>query len=132
MAAGDRIEVKGLRIMGTHGDLPEERERPQPFEVDLEMELDLGPAGQSDRLADTVDYGAVVERAAAVVSGRRHALLEALAEGIAGAVLVDARVSAVTVALRKLRPPVAADLAWAGVRLTRTSGASGTASPPPG
>ena len=47
--------------------LPEEHQRAQPFEVDLDLELDLRPAGRSDRLADTVDYGAVTE----AVAGRR-------------------------------------------------------------
>jgi len=33
--------------------------------------------------------------------------------------MADERVRAVTVAIRKLRPPVAADLGTAGVRITR-------------
>jgi dihydroneopterin aldolase len=51
----DRIELRGLRALGTHGVLPEEKERAQPFEVDLALEVDLRPAGRSDALADTVD-----------------------------------------------------------------------------
>ncbi len=58
----DRIELRGLRALGTHGVLPEEQERPQPFEVDLDLEVDLRRAGRSDDLADTVDYGAVQRR----------------------------------------------------------------------
>lgn len=131
MGAGDRIQLTGLRLMGTHGALPEEQVRAQPFEVDLELQVDLSGAGLSDRLDDTVDYGAVVQRAAGVVSGRSRNLLETLAEDIAEAVLGDRKVTAVTVAVRKLRPPVAADLAWAGVRLTRTA-RSGPAPAPPG
>ena len=65
----DRIELRGLRVLGAHGALPEERQRAQPFEVDLDLELDLRPAGRSDRLADTVDYGAVTEAVAAVFAG---------------------------------------------------------------
>ena len=45
--------------MGVHGVLPEEQVRPQPFEVDVELLVDLRAAGASDDLADTVDYGAV-------------------------------------------------------------------------
>ncbi|MGH9068031.1 MAG: dihydroneopterin aldolase, partial [Acidimicrobiales bacterium] len=74
-------------MLGTHGARPEEQERAQPFEVDLDLELDLGPAGRSDALADTADYGRVVATVSAVVSGRRYALLEALAEAIAGELL---------------------------------------------
>lgn len=115
----DRIELRGLRAVGTHGVLAEEQARAQPFEVDLDLDADLAPAGRSDDLADTVDYGALAERVASVVTGERHALLERLAERIAEAALADERVRSVTVTVRKLRPPVPVDLASAGVRVVR-------------
>lgn len=116
----DRIEIRGLRLTGTHGVLPEERERAQPFLLDLDAWLDAAPAGRSDDLADTVDYGAVVELVAGVVGGPPYALLEALAGAVARAVLeADARVAAVAVAVHKLRPPLPFDMASAGVRVVR-------------
>ena len=115
----DRIELRGLRAVGTHGVLSEEQSRAQPFEVDLDLDADLHDAGHSDDLADTVDYGALAERVAAVVTDERHALLERLAERIAETALADARVRSVTVTVRKLRPPVPVDLASAGVRVVR-------------
>ena len=117
---GDRIQLRGLRVLGTHGVLPEERDRAQPFEVDLELAVDLGPAEASDRLADTVDYGEVATAVAAVVSGASFGLLESLAGAVASAALArDPRITAVTVHLRKLRPPLAVDVADVGVRITR-------------
>jgi dihydroneopterin aldolase len=120
--AGDRIELRGLRCVGTHGVLAEEQERAQPFEVDLDLDVDLRPAGVSDALADTVDYGAVADVVAATVSGARSfALLEALAWHVAEAVLdVDHRIRGVSVALRKLRPPLAVDIDTVGVRVARS------------
>jgi len=120
-AQDDRIELRGLRCVGTHGVLVEEQERAQPFEVDLDLSIDLRPAGVSDALADTVDYGAVADMVADVVSGpRSFALLEALAWHVADAVLdVDRRITAVTVVLRKLRPPLAVDIDTVGVRVVR-------------
>lgn len=115
----DHLILRGLRAVGTHGALPEERERAQPFEVDLDLGLDLAVAGASDELGDTVDYGELVERVHAVVTGERHALLERLAARIAEVVLADARVLEVEVAVRKLRPPVPVDLAHAEVRILR-------------
>jgi dihydroneopterin aldolase len=115
----DQIQLRGLRVTGVHGVLAEERVRAQPFEVDLDLATDLRAAGRSDDVEDTVDYGAVSEQVAAVVSGERHALLERLAERIAETVLADERVTSVTVTLRKLRPPVPVDLASAGVRVVR-------------
>jgi dihydroneopterin aldolase len=115
----DVIELRGLRVLGTHGVLPSEQAGPQPFEIDLDVEADLRPAGRSDALADTIDYGSLVEAVAGVVRGEHHALLERLAERIAETALVDERVRSVTVALRKLRPPVPVDLTSAGVRVVR-------------
>ena len=117
--APDRIELRGLRVAGTHGVLPEERTRPQPFEVDLDVHLDLRPAGASDDLADTVDYGALAGVVERVVATERYGLLERLAERIAEVVRADERVQSVTVAVRKLEPPVPVDLASSGVRITR-------------
>jgi dihydroneopterin aldolase len=115
----DRIEIRALRVIGTHGLLPEEQIRGQPFEIDLDVVADLTAAGRTDELGGTVDYAEVVDRAAAVVTGRSYRLLEALADGIAEAVLADTRVTSVSVGVRKLRPPLAADLASVGVRITR-------------
>ncbi len=117
---GDRIQLRALRVVGTHGVLAEEKARPQPFEVDLDLSVDLALAAGTDRLSDTVDYGEVVETAATVVSGRSFELIEALAGAVAQAVLAsDLRITAVTVHLRKLRPPVPLDLGTVGVRITR-------------
>ncbi len=115
----DLIQLRGLRAMGVHGVLPEEQERPQPFEVDLDLQVDLAAAGKSDDLADTVDYGVVAENAIAVVTDERHALLERLAERIAAVALADARVTAATVTVRKLQPPIAAEIDHVAVRITR-------------
>jgi len=116
----DRIELRGLRLLGVHGALAEEQSRAQPFEADLDVEVELASAARSDDLSDTVDYAALVEAMARVVESERYALLEALAERMAEVALVDERVLTVTVAIRKLRPPVASDLQTAGVRITRT------------
>lgn len=121
MPIEDVIELRGLRLVGICGALPEERRRAQPLELDLDVYADLQPAGASDALADTVDYGAVCDAAAAVVSAGTPQLLEHLAVDLAAAVLgVDDRIDAVTVWVRKLRPPVAHSLGTSGVRVHRT------------
>src|SRR5262249_12554565 len=115
----DVIELRGLRAVGVHGVLPEERQRAQPWEVDLDLGLDLSAAGASDDLADTVDYGAATVAAERVSIGDGHQLPERLAQRIAETVLSDSKVVEVTVAIRKVRPPVPVDLATSGVRITR-------------
>lgn len=116
----DRIELRGLRLLGRCGALPEETERAQPLEVDLDVVVDLTPAGRSDALADTVDYGRLCAEAERVVTEGHVTLLEHLAARLADAVLaVHPALESATVAVRKLRPPVPQQLATSGVRITR-------------
>ena len=118
----DLIELRGLRVTATVGVLPEEKERAQPFEIDLDIEADLRDAGQSDDLGDTINYGAVSEAVAAQVQNEHHELLERVAQRIADTVLGFDRAEAVTVVIRKLRPPVPVDLDTTGVRIRRVRG----------
>jgi dihydroneopterin aldolase len=120
VSGADRIELRGLRAVGVHGDLPEERDRPQPFELDLDVEADLSASSGTDDLGDTVDYAQVAELAAGVVEKASYRLLERLASAVADAVLDVEGIARVTVTVRKLRPPVAVDLSSAGVRITRS------------
>jgi FolB domain-containing protein len=122
VAAADVIELRGLRVRAVVGVLPWERRVTQPLELDLDVHLDLAAAGASDALTDTVDYGRLCEVVESVTVDGRFGLLEALAEEVAAAVLaVDGRIQAATVAVRKLEPPVAQQLATSGVRITRTA-----------
>lgn len=111
------IEVRGLVVLGTHGCLEHERRDPQPFEVDLDVETDFAPAARSDDLRDALDYSVLIDKVAARVQTGHFELLEALAQAIATEVLADERVREVTVALRKLRPPLAVQLRTVGVRV---------------
>lgn len=118
---GDCIRIAGLSLLGRHGVLPEEQQRAQPFEVDIIIEADLALAARTDDLGATVDYGAVISSVAEIVETRSYALLEALAAAIADDVLSRPGVDHVTVEVRKLRPPVAAQVASVGVRLRRSA-----------
>jgi dihydroneopterin aldolase len=116
----DRIELRGLRALGVCGILPEEQVRPQPLEFDLDVVADVALPAASDRVEDTIDYSALCAMVERIVTEEKFALLEALAGRLAEAVMADARAQAVTVAVRKLRPPVPHQLDSSGVRLTRT------------
>lgn len=115
----DRIELTGIRAVGTIGVLPEERARSQPFEVDIVIELDARAAGASDELDDSVDYGRPITLASEVIENERHQLLERVASRIAEEILALPRVDAVEVVVRKLRPPVPHDITSTAVRLRR-------------
>src|SRR5213082_1376986 len=115
----DRIELRGMSFQGRHGVRPAEREQPQDFKVDIEVEADLAAAGRTDRLADTVDYTAVRAAAREVIEGESRQLLESLASAIAEKVIAMPRVESVSVRLAK-RPPSMQPIEAAAVRINRT------------
>jgi dihydroneopterin aldolase len=85
----DRILLTDMVFHGHHGTLPAENELGQPFVVSIELHLDLRPAGSSDDLTRTVDYGGVHRMARDIVEGPPVQLIETLAERIAAGVLRD-------------------------------------------
>jgi 7,8-dihydroneopterin aldolase/epimerase/oxygenase len=117
----DRIELRGLRVRGHHGVYDHERRDGQDFVVDVTVGLDLAPAGASDDLADTLDYGALAKRVAAIVGGPPANLIETVAARVADAVLADdPRVSAVEVTLHKPQAPIPLEFADVAVVIQRT------------
>jgi len=115
----DRIELHDMVFMGRHGVLKREQHEAQPFQVDVELWLDLQPAGLDDDLARTVDYGLVFEGVRSIVESTRFRLIEALAEAIAHELLADFPADEVTVRVRKPQAPIDGTLAWAGVEIHR-------------
>lgn len=108
-ASRDRILVRNLRVFGHHGALPEEAVRGQVFVIDLDLTLDLGPAGRSDDLERTVDYGGLTGSVAELVAARRRNLVEAVAQDVADLVLADPRVREVRVRVAKPHAPLPVD-----------------------
>lgn len=115
----DEIRISGLRVLGTHGHLAEEQIRQQPFVLDITVRMDTRQAAATDDLHETVDYGALAQRAAAIVHRERYRLIERLAERICQEVLADPRVLDVTVGITKPHAPLGQDAASVGVVVTR-------------
>jgi 7,8-dihydroneopterin aldolase/epimerase/oxygenase len=102
----DRIELTHIRAYGYTGFLPEEQTLGQWFEVELIIDLDLAPSGQSDNLMDTLDYRAVIETTKTIIKTAKFALVERLATEIAQAVLQFEQVQQVRVRLHKPAAPI--------------------------
>ena len=116
----DRIEVRGLELLVYCGVLPEEQARRQPFLFDLDLHLDLSKAAATDDLADTADYGNLIDVLADALAVERFLLLERLAGRVAELIFASTGAEQATVAVRKLRPPVAAHVDTTGVRIHRS------------
>jgi len=115
----DRIVLHDIRLDGRHGVHDEERINPQPFEVDVELEMDLGPAGRSDDLVRTADYSRAYDIVRTIVTGRTYRLIEALAEAISRDMLAEFPVDAVVVRVRKPAVRLGGPLADASVEIRR-------------
>jgi dihydroneopterin aldolase len=118
----DRIVLTNMRFEGTHGVLEEEHLAPQPFEVDVELHLDLAPAGQTDDLSKTADYRLAFEICRDTIEGPSCRLIETLAEKIAAGLLAayeQVAVSEVVVRIRKPAVMLPGDLDSAAVEITR-------------
>lgn len=92
---------------------------PQPFEVDVELVLDLAPAGTTDDLAKTVDYGQVYEVVRRNVESVSYRLLETMAEAISRDILGAFPVDEVVVRVRKPAVDLGGPLDHAGVEIRR-------------
>ncbi|WP_314425165.1 dihydroneopterin aldolase [uncultured Microbacterium sp.] len=116
----DEIALTGLTVFGRHGVYDHEREDGQDFTIDLTLRMPLREAAASDDVADTVHYGELAEKVAAVVAGEPVNLIETLAERIADVALSDTRVHAVTVTVHKPHAPIALTFADVAVTVHRT------------
>lgn len=102
----DQIRLTGIRAAGKHGVLDFEHERAQTFVVDATLSLDLAPAGRSDALDDTVDYGAIAKGIVAIIEGEHADLIERLAARIADMILQYPAVQRAEVTVHKPNAPI--------------------------
>ncbi len=115
----DKIVIERLEFHTRCGITPEERQRPQPVAIDLELDCETASAATSDHLSDTVDYAQVAERIVELGSKEACALLETLGEKILTLLFTDFPISRVRLWLRKLAPPIAQKAGSVGVKLDR-------------
>ena len=116
----DMIFVTGLLVHAHHGVMAHEELVGQRFVIDLELAIDLAPAGRSDKLADTVSYSAIVEAATRAFTRQSFRLVEAAAAAVAEALIVAfPQVVSVRVTLHKPHAPIAAIFNDVGVSILR-------------
>jgi dihydroneopterin aldolase len=115
----DRILLDGMVFQGTHGVYEHEQLQPQPFELDVELALNLQPAGLADDLGSTIDYARVFETCREIVETTRFNLVEALAEAIAHELLANFPADEVTVRVRKPEVQLGGTFRSVGIEIHR-------------
>ncbi|MDN5344767.1 MAG: 7,8-dihydroneopterin aldolase/epimerase/oxygenase [Clostridia bacterium] len=116
----DKIILDGMEFYAFHGCYPAEQELGQPFVVDIELFLDLAPAGCSDALEASIDYSQVYHLVQEITTGRPFKLLEALAEAIAAGILAAFPVAEVMVRVKKPRAPLPGRFNYVAVEIRRS------------
>ena len=119
MALTDCIRIRNMTFYGYHGVAAEERRLGGRFSLDVELYLDLRPAGESDDLTRTVDYQAVYDLVRQVHDARGYQLLEALAHDVASAILAAFPVEEVGVRVRKHSVPLQGLIDYTEVEIRR-------------
>lgn len=118
----DELAVTGVECFAHHGVFDFERREGQVFLVDLVLGIDTRPAAASDDLAQTVNYGTLVDDVKAAVERDPVDLIETVAQRIADVCLLDTRVEWARVTLHKPDAPIDATYSDVALTITRTRG----------
>ena len=114
----DTIFISELKVQTKLG-VPEwERMLPQTLMLDIEIGYDLTKACNSDAIADTIDYGAVVSRIRETLAENSFQLVEALAEYICQLILKEFKAESVKVKVAK--PAILPRLKALGIVIERS------------
>jgi dihydroneopterin aldolase len=117
LPAMDVIVIEGFvgeTVIGIH---ETELHRPQPLAIDVHAGLVRSHACDTDRIGDTIDYGAVCERLRALMADHKIQLLEAFAETIADIVIRE--FGAHWVRVKVVKPKKFSDVSAVGVQIER-------------
>lgn len=115
--AQSSIRLHEMRFYAYHGVMAQERRVGGDYVVSLSVDTDLSVPVVSDRVEDTLNYAALYD-----VVGREMAIPSQLLEHVAGRIgqgVLDTfpQVTALTIEVRKVNPPMGADCQGASVEL---------------
>lgn len=116
-SAKGSILIEGLRVFSYIGVLPQEKTVGNTFETDVRLDFDCGRVLENGDIADTINYAAAVETIRHEIE-KPAELLEETGGRIRRALCAQfPAISGGSIALYKIHPPIAAELARVGFRL---------------
>jgi dihydroneopterin aldolase len=113
-----RLFLSGIEATGRHGARPGEKDEPQPFVIDLDLDMNVG----EDRIDGSADYRDVIERVRAVVEDGSFDLIESMAEAVARECLTFERVLRATVVVHKPNAAIRLGIQGAAAAVTLPEG----------
>lgn len=116
----DEIKITDLEVFANHGVFPEENTLGQKFVFTIKLYTDTRRAGKTDELEDSINYGDVASFITKFTKSHTVKLLEAAAEQIAEAMLLQYEmVKGVSVEIKKPWAPIGLPLREASVKIER-------------
>jgi dihydroneopterin aldolase len=120
--AGDSyvtVEISSLSVFTHHGVTSAERETGQRLVFDISLELEDCDATITDRIEDTIDYGAVCDAVTYVATERSYRTLERLCTAIADMLVEGFGANGVVVRATKPEPPLPVAVEEVSVEVSR-------------
>jgi 7,8-dihydroneopterin aldolase/epimerase/oxygenase len=120
--AGDAfvtVDITSLSIFTHHGVTRAERETGQRLVFDISLDLENCDATVTDRIEDTIDYGAVCDAVTYVATERSYRTLERLCTAIADMLVERFGASGVVVRATKPEPPLPVAVEEVSVEVSR-------------
>ena len=116
----DKIEIRDLEIFANHGVFPEETALGQKFVVSAVMYTETRPAGLTDDLSASINYGEVSHMITDFLQKNTYKLLEAVVENLAEMLLLSLPLlKKITLRIEKPWAPVGLPLKTVAVEITR-------------
>jgi len=117
----DKVNIKNLEVYAYHGVFQEEKLQGQVFVISATLYTDLRPAGKTDDLAKTLDYGEICHFIKSFVIGNKFNLIETVAEILAEKLLTEYQsVEKIWLEIKKPNAPIQLNLETVSVEITRS------------
>jgi len=103
-----KIKINELRLFGYHGLYKEEKENGQEFLISVTVTQDNKP--ENDDISNVIDYSLLVKNIKEIFESKRYNLIESLAVDISDRVMLDRRISSISISVKKENPPIDIDI----------------------
>jgi 7,8-dihydroneopterin aldolase/epimerase/oxygenase len=113
------VEISGLSVFTHHGVTQAEQDAGQRLVFDISLDVEDCSATVTDRLEDTIDYGAVCDAVIYAATERSYRTLERLCAALADMLVDRFSASGVTVRATKPEPPLPAAVDEVSVEVSR-------------
>ena len=115
----DKVIIKNMVFSGYHGCEDYEKTNQQPFNIDIEIKLDLTNPMKSDKLETTVNYSSVYDLVREIVEENSFNLIEKLASEIIDGINSNFSVDSVKILIKKPKAPMSGKFDYVAVEIER-------------